>query len=80
MLILSRKLHETITVGENAEVQFTVLSISKGSVRIGITAPRQLPVHREEIYFKIKREERAHMRQDGFEDELYEGEGAEIFA
>jgi len=47
MLILTRKSGETITIGENIEVK--VLSIKGGQVRIGIDAPREVNVNREEI-------------------------------
>jgi len=50
MLILTRKVGETITIGENIQIQ--VLSIKGGQVRIGIDAPREIAVNREEIYQK----------------------------
>ncbi len=52
MLILSRRASETICIGDNIFV--TVLSCERGNVRIGIEAPKDVPVHREEIYRKIK--------------------------
>jgi len=48
MLILSRKSNEQIVIGQNIVV--TVVSISGGHVRLGIAAPREISVHREEIY------------------------------
>jgi len=54
MLVLTRNLNETLTIGD--DVRVTVLGIKGNQVRIGITAPRDLPVHREEIYLKIQRE------------------------
>ena len=48
MLILSRKAGETITIGENIQVQ--VLSIKGGQVRIGVDAPREIAVNREEVF------------------------------
>ncbi len=47
MLILTRKTGETITIGENIQVK--VLSIKGGQVRIGIDAPREVNVNREEV-------------------------------
>lgn len=52
MLILTRKIGETITIGENIKVQ--VVSIKGGHVRIGIEAPVQTPVHREEVFQRIQ--------------------------
>jgi carbon storage regulator len=53
-LILTRKVGESIVIGDDIDI--TVLSIKENSVRIGINAPRTLPVHREEIYLRIKAE------------------------
>lgn len=52
MLILSRKLQETIMIGDHIEV--CVLSFDETRVRLGISAPRIVPVHRAEIYYQIK--------------------------
>jgi len=52
MLILSRRVGEVLKIGDNVSV--TVLGIKGGQVRIGITAPKDLPVHREEIYERIQ--------------------------
>jgi len=54
MLVLSRKPGESVTIGD--EVRITVLSISGKQVRIGIEAPNDIAVHREEIYNKIAEE------------------------
>ena len=54
MLILTRRVNEKLMVGDNVTV--SVLSINGNQVRIGITAPRHVPVHREEIYQKIKQQ------------------------
>lgn len=56
MLILTRKLGESITIGDNIKV--TVLGIYGRQVRLGIEAPLKVVVHREEIYVKIKNENR----------------------
>jgi len=57
MLVLSRKPGESVTIGD--EVRITVLSISGKQVRIGIEAPSDIAVHREEIYNKIASEQNA---------------------
>lgn len=56
MLILTRKLGESIRIGD--EVQVTVLSVQGNSVKIGVNAPRHLSVHRQEIYDRIVDENR----------------------
>ena len=55
MLVLTRRVNETLMVGD--EVTVTVLSVKGNQVRIGINAPREVAVHREEIYERIKAEE-----------------------
>lgn len=55
MLSLSRKVGETIRIGDDIEV--TVKSISRGRVMLVVSAPKDVPVHREEIYLAIKRGE-----------------------
>ena len=57
MLILTRRIGETLNIGD--DVQVTVLGIKGNQVRIGINAPKHIPVHREEIYERIKREKEA---------------------
>ena len=54
MLILTRKLHETIRIGENVVV--TILGVKGNQVRVGVDAPREVEVHREEIYDRIAAE------------------------
>ncbi len=54
MLVLSRHRDETIMIGDDIEI--TVVDIKGDKVRIGITAPREIQVHRKEVYEAIKRE------------------------
>ncbi|MDR7569520.1 MAG: carbon storage regulator CsrA, partial [Armatimonadota bacterium] len=56
MLVLTRKLNEAVRIG--AEVEVRVLGIEGGQVRLGIQAPRWIPVHREEVYREIQLENR----------------------
>ena len=54
MLILTRRVGETVVIGD--EVTVTVLGIKGNQVRIGVKAPKEVAVHREEIFERIKRE------------------------
>jgi carbon storage regulator len=54
MLVLTRKSNQSIMIGDDIEV--TVLSITGEKVRIGIQAPRDIPVFREEVYLEIQQE------------------------
>ncbi len=56
MLVLSRQRDETIMIGD--DVQITVVDIRGDKVRLGITAPRSIQVHRKEVYDAIQRENR----------------------
>lgn len=55
MLILTRRVGETLMIGDN--VQVTVLGVKGNQVRIGVNAPKEVAVHREEIYERIKKEQ-----------------------
>jgi carbon storage regulator len=54
MLVLSRKRDESIMIGD--EVEITIVDVRGDKVRLGITAPKHIPVHRREIYDAIQRE------------------------
>lgn len=60
MLILTRRIGETLMVGDDVKV--TVLNIQGGQVRIGVDAPKQVEVHREEIYNRIQAEKKGNNR------------------
>jgi carbon storage regulator len=57
MLVLTRKSNQSLMIGDDIEV--TVLSIIGEKVRIGIQAPREIPVFRKEVYLEIQRENTA---------------------
>lgn len=54
MLILTRRIGETLVIGD--EIQVTVLGVKGTQIRLGIDAPREVPVHREEVYQRIRSE------------------------
>ena len=54
MLILTRKANETLIVGDDVTV--TILGVKGNQVRIGVNAPKEISVHREEVYNRIKAE------------------------
>lgn len=57
MLILTRRVGETLMVGD--DVSITVLGIKGSQVRVGVNAPKSISVHREEIYQRIQQEKEA---------------------
>lgn len=56
MLVLTRKVGETVVIGENIRVTLAAIDAEHGRVRLAIDAPRHVPVHREEIYQAIREE------------------------
>ncbi|TYL48669.1 carbon storage regulator CsrA [Marinomonas sp. IMCC 4694] len=62
MLILTRRVGETLMVGD--EVSVTVLGVKGNQVRIGINAPKDVSVHREEIYLRIQKEQDGDVTED----------------
>ena len=56
MLVLSRQRDETIIIGDNIEI--TVVDIRGDKVRLGVSAPKEISVHRKEVYEAIRRENR----------------------
>ena len=54
MLVLSRQKDESIMIGD--EVEITIVDVRGNKVRLGITAPKSIPVHRREVYEAIQRE------------------------
>ena len=69
MLVLSRQKDESIMIGD--EVEITIVDVRGDKVRLGITAPKSIPVHRREIYDRIQREK---AQKDG---EIHAGENNE---
>ena len=62
MLILTRRVGETLMIGDDVAV--TVLGVKGNQVRIGVEAPKEIAVHREEIYERIMREKQGQNQED----------------
>ena len=63
MLVLSRKKNESIVI--NNDITIVVVEIRGDKVRLGVEAPKEVPVHREEIYYRIKHEQEMRGGQSG---------------
>jgi carbon storage regulator len=61
MLVLSRQKDESIMIGDNVEV--TIVDVRGDKVRLGITAPKEISVHRKEVYEAIQREKKEAQKQ-----------------
>jgi len=68
MLILTRRVGETLMIGD--EVTVTVLGVKGNQVRIGVNAPKDVAVHREEIYDRIKKEDEGGEAPAGDDDSV----------
>ena len=65
MLALSRKKNEAIIINNNVEV--TILEVKGDQVKIGITAPKEVPVYRKEVYLQIEEANREAVNVDGMD-------------
>lgn len=62
MLILTRRIGETLIIGD--DVNITVLGVKGNQVRLGINAPKDVSVHREEIYLRIQQEKQGESTEE----------------
>ncbi len=62
MLVLSRQKDESIIIGDDVEV--TIVDVRGDKVRLGITAPKEIPVHRREVYEAIQREKKEREKKE----------------
>jgi len=84
MLVLTRKTGQSIMIGDDIEV--SVLAVSRDKIRIGITAPKEVPVFRTEVWISIKEGEAGEegqgagdaSDQNGIEDAIIEGAAAQV--
>ena len=68
MLILTRKIHEEISIGKDIEIRF--LGVKGAQICIGIVAPKEMPIHRKEIFFKAKKKAQALREEVGHDATL----------
>ena len=76
MLILTRRVGETVMIGNDVTV--TILGVKGNQVRVGINAPKNVSVHREEIYERIKREQQGGDSQGDAHGESEDNEPADF--
>ena len=62
MLVLSRQKDESIVIGDDVEI--TIVDVRGDKVRLGINAPKNIPVHRREVYDAIQREKAAKSKEE----------------
>jgi carbon storage regulator len=70
MLILTRRVGETVMIGNDVTV--TILGVKGNQVRVGINAPKNVAVHREEIYERIRREQQGDSQPESHDSEAAE--------
>ena len=61
MLVVSRRRNESIMINDDVEVK--IIDIRQNQVKVGITAPTSIPVHRREVYDRIKAQEQAQLQE-----------------
>jgi carbon storage regulator len=82
MLVLTRKTGQSIMIGDDIEV--SVLAVSRDKIRIGITAPKEVPVFRKEVWISIKEEagdevpEGDSASRNGIEEAIIDGAAAQV--
>ena len=70
MLVLTRKSNQSIMIGD--EIEVSVLSVNGEKVRIGIEAPREVPIFRKEVYLNIQAEKRGEKQRQQVDEALSE--------
>ena len=75
MLVLSRQKDESIIIGDDVEI--IIVDVRGDKVRLGITAPKNISVHRREVYEAIQREKREKAKKEATKDEVTKPKAAE---